>query len=121
VLFRPYPWEAGSAQALLTSFEGLLLLILCAASATRLLKVPSLMFRVPYVAFCVSYVAMFILAFSSIGNFGIMTRQRTQVMPFLLVLLAIPLEQRREQERPPTLEERARYLARAPRGAGLRS
>jgi hypothetical protein len=34
---------------------------------------------------------MFVIAFSSIGNFGIMTRQRTQVFPFVLVLLCLPL------------------------------
>jgi hypothetical protein len=33
---------------------------------------------------------MFVIAFSSIGNFGILTRQRTQVFPFVLVLLAVP-------------------------------
>lgn len=121
VLFRPYPWEANSAQALVTSAEGTVLLVLFATSVGRLLKVPSLMLRVPYVAYCVSYTAMFIIAFSSIGNFGIITRQRTQVMPFLLVLLAIPTEARRAQNRPPTLEERAHDLATAPRSAGLRS
>jgi hypothetical protein len=34
---------------------------------------------------------MFVFAFSSIGNFGIMTRQRTQVFPFVLVLLCLPM------------------------------
>ncbi len=121
VLFRPYPWEVSSAQGLLSSIEGMLLLVLFGATASRLLRLPALMFRVPYVAYCVSYTAMFIIAFSSIGNFGIMTRQRTQVMPFLLVLLAIPLEPRREPEPTPTLEQRARHLARAPRAAGPRS
>ncbi len=121
VLFRPYPWEVPSVQGLLTSIEGMLLLVLFGASASRLLRVPGLMFRVPYVAYCVSYTAMFIIAFSSIGNFGIMTRQRTQVMPLLLVLLVIPLEPRREPEPTPTLEQRARDLARAPRSGGPRS
>jgi len=121
VLFRPYPWEAGGVQALLTSAEGLTLLILFAASANRLLKLPGLLFRVPYVAYCVSFIVMFILAFSSIGNFGILTRQRTQVMPFLLVLLVLPQERRRLETPVPTLEERAQRLANAPRRPSLRS
>jgi hypothetical protein len=32
-----------------------------------------------------------VYAFSAIGNFGILTRQRTQVLPFVLVLAALPL------------------------------
>ena len=47
--------------------------------------------RSPYLAFCVSYVLLFVVAFSSFGNFGILTRQRVQVFPFFLVLLAVPL------------------------------
>jgi hypothetical protein len=31
-----------------------------------------------------------VFAFSSVGNFGIITRQRTQVFPMVLVLLALP-------------------------------
>jgi hypothetical protein len=32
---------------------------------------------------------MFIFGFGTIGNFGILARQRSQVMPFLFVLLAV--------------------------------
>ena len=46
--------------------------------------------RTPYVVFALAYTAMFVLAFSAIGNFGLLTRQRTQVLPFVLVLLAMP-------------------------------
>ena len=38
-----------------------------------------------------------VFAFSSVGNFGIITRQRTQVFPFVLVLLALPLPVRRSE------------------------
>jgi hypothetical protein len=44
---------------------------------------------------------LFILAFSAIGNFGLLTRQRTQLLPFVLVLLAMPA-------RAPVAEPRAR-------------
>ena len=37
-----------------------------------------------------AYTLMFVFAFSSVGNFGIITRQRTQVFPMVLVLLALP-------------------------------
>ncbi|MGH8773881.1 MAG: hypothetical protein ACRDWI_01490 [Jiangellaceae bacterium] len=91
VLFRPYPWEADNAQALVASAEGTLLLLLFVLALPRLAKAPRLMFSVPYIAFVIAFTLMFVFAFSSIGNFGIITRQRTQVFPLVLVLLAIPL------------------------------
>jgi hypothetical protein len=121
VLFRPWPWEASSAQALIASAEGTLLLILGAASITRVMKLPKYLFQVPYVAYALTYTVMFVIAFSSIGNFGILTRQRTQVLPLLLVLLVLPTERNTVDEATPTVEERARVLARSPARPGPRS
>jgi hypothetical protein len=92
-----------------------MLLILGAASFTRLLRLPKLIFQVPYVAYVVTYTIMFVIAFSSIGNFGILTRQRTQVLPLVVVLLALPAEAARSKvpAPTPTLEERTRALARS--------
>ena len=52
---------------------------------------PRLLRTRPYVAFCRTYTLLFVFAFSSFANFGILTRQRVQVFPFVLVLLALPL------------------------------
>ena len=49
--------------------------------------------RNPYVTFAVVYVAAFIWAFSGFGNFGILARQRVLMLPFFLVLLALPKKQ----------------------------
>jgi hypothetical protein len=118
VLFRPYPWEAGNAQAMIAAAEGTFLLVLMGTSLGRLVRLPSFLFRVPYVAYCLAFVVMFVFAFSSIGNFGIMTRQRTQVFPFLLVLLAIPVAEY-VRRRDLTLEDRIDELAADRQGAGL--
>lgn len=90
VLFRPFPWEAGNAQALAAALEGTVVLALVVASWRRLGALPRTITRVPYVAFATAYTAIFVAAFSAIGNFGLLARQRTQVLPFLLVLLALP-------------------------------
>ena len=90
VLFRPFPWEAGNAQALAAAIEGMVLIALFIISLPRLVRVPGYAMRTPYVMFALVYTGLFILAFSSIGNFGILTRQRTQVLPFVLVLIAVP-------------------------------
>jgi len=114
VLFRPWPWEASSGQALIASAEGTMLLVLAAASLPRLARLPRYIFQVPYVAYALTYTIMFVIAFSSIGNFGILTRQRTQVLPMLLVLLVLPAERQRVDEYTPTVEERARTLMHSP-------
>jgi hypothetical protein len=40
--------------------------------------------------FAVSYLLMFGYAFSAIANFGILTRERVQALPFLFVPLSMP-------------------------------
>lgn len=99
VFFRPFPWEAGNAQGLLTSAETLLLLGLCVAARRRLRNVWRLMRTTPYVAFAVGYVLAFTFAFSSFGNFGILARQRVQAVPLLLALLVVPPFRREETSR----------------------
>jgi hypothetical protein len=91
VLFRPLPHEAHNAQALLTSFEGLFLLVLCAVSWRRLRRILGECWRTPYVAFASVYSLLFMFAFSSFGNFGILARQRAQLFPLVLIVLALPI------------------------------
>ena len=51
--------------------------------------------------FVAIYALLFCLAFSSIGNFGVLARQRVQLLPFLLALLAArPRIRRLEAEIP---------------------
>jgi hypothetical protein len=90
VPFRPFPTEAHNVPALLTSFEGLLLLGLVLASVGRASSALRLSVRRPYVGLCAIYCLGFIIAFASVNNFGILVRQRTQMLPFLLVLLSLP-------------------------------
>lgn len=90
VMFRPFPWEVNNAQALIASLEGLTLLALLLGSRRRLAAMRHLVRRQPYLALVTVYTLLFCVAFSSFGNFGIITRQRVQLLPFALVLLALP-------------------------------
>lgn len=90
VLFRPFPWEAGNAQMLVQGLEGLLLLALTVWAWPRLRRLPGALRRAPYVVFCGVFTSSFVWAFSGFGNFGILARQRVLVIPFFLVLLALP-------------------------------
>ena len=90
VLLRPFPWEANNLQALVAAMESTGLAYVVWRSRDRLRRLPSLLRTQPYVAFVVTYSLLFVVAFSSFANFGILTRQRVQVFPFVLVLLALP-------------------------------
>jgi hypothetical protein len=91
VMYRPFPQEADNAQSLAAALEGLFLLILSLRSWRRIVNAGRLSRRSPYVAYAWTYVLLFVIAFSSFGNFGIVTRQRVQVFPLFLILLALPL------------------------------
>lgn len=90
VVFRPFPFEAGNIQLLVQSLEGLVLLVLFYRQRSQLRHLPGTLRRNPFLVFVVSYVLIFCWGFSSIGNFGILARQRVLMLPLLLVLLALP-------------------------------
>jgi hypothetical protein len=90
VVFRPWPYEAGNVQGLAASLEGVVLLGLAVTSLKRLASVPRAMLQRPYVAFALVYSLIFAYAFSAIGNFGILSRERVQLYPLLFVLLCVP-------------------------------
>ncbi|EAP99580.1 hypothetical protein JNB_05390 [Janibacter sp. HTCC2649] len=93
VLFRPFVWEAGNAQMIVQSLECLFLLGLTVRGWPRIRRLPGILRRAPYVVFCLVFTSAFIWAFSGFGNFGILSRQRVLMIPFFLVLLALPLPQ----------------------------
>lgn len=95
VLFRPFPWEASSATALLSAVEGLVLLGIVVAGWRRLRAWPRAARHAPYLVYATAFTVVFVVAFSYVGNFGILARQRTQMLPFFLVLLCMPPVARR--------------------------
>jgi len=105
VLFRPFPQEAHNVAARFTSLEGLVLMGLSVLSTRRLLRLPLEMRDSPLVGLAVVYSALFIVAFSTLGNFGILARQRSQLYPIFFVLLALP---KRISKRKLRAQERAR-------------
>jgi hypothetical protein len=94
IFFRPFPFEAHNAQVAVTALESTLLLCLTVARRRGIWQALRHPRRRPYVVFVVVYSLLFVFAFSSIANFGILARERTQVLPFFLVLLAVPAVRR---------------------------
>lgn len=95
ILFRPFPHEAHNLQTLIASAEGLALLALFVHRRRSLYRIPAAFRDRPYVAMALLYSLMFVVAFSSFGNFGILTRQRVQLLPFVLVLLGMTAKRER--------------------------
>ena len=91
VAFRPMPHEAGNIQMTLTSVEGLMLIALMLASLRTIISMPRYSTRLSYLTFAGMYILLFTFVFAALGNFGVLARQRTQMLPFLLVIPALPV------------------------------
>lgn len=89
VAFRPLPNEATNAQLLVASLEGTLLLGLVLWRLPWILRNMLRIRRYPYAVYSAVFTGGFIFAFSSVLNLGILARQRSQMMPFLLALLVV--------------------------------
>jgi hypothetical protein len=90
VFYRPFPFETHNTQELVAGMEGFLLIILTWKWRRNLYATFSGMRASPYIGYCVAYIIVFVIAFSSFSNFGLLARERTQVTPLYLALLAIP-------------------------------
>ena len=100
VLFRPFPQEGHNLQARLAALEGVFLILVVLTSWGRMKKLPAYALRNSYLLFCVVYVLAFVFAFSSIGNFGILVRERVQEIPFFLAPLCLPPVPKGDAKRP---------------------
>ncbi len=90
VFFRPFVWEADSASTAFAALESLALLVIVVVGWRRLAGGVRLMLRRPYLVYVLTFSSGFIVAFSYIGNFGILARQRTVMLALMLAFLAAP-------------------------------
>ncbi len=110
VLFRPFPTEADTLQVMATSFEGMLLLGLILWRLIPIVRNFRRIREYPYVFYSFIFTIGFVIAFSAFNNFGLLARQRSQVMPFLLAVVlslgwSVPDKDDQESEaleQPPT-------------------
>lgn len=88
---RPYPWEAHNSNAALAAAENVFLISLVAFALGRARQMWSSIHMNRYLLFCAFVAAALLVLFSGIQNAGLLSRQRVQVLPFLLaVLLCTP-------------------------------
>ncbi|MFQ5557044.1 MAG: hypothetical protein ACE5GB_06000 [Acidimicrobiales bacterium] len=99
VLVRPFPHEAVSAAMVLTAVEGAVLGGLMIAAVPRIVAQAGRLREEAYTIYAVVFMIVFVYLFSAIANFGILARQRTTVIPLVLVLVALPTRRERVRRR----------------------
>lgn len=93
-LFRPLVFEARHVVALAAALDGTVLLALVVWRRRSLVAAIRSMFARPFILCCV---LAFVLLTAMLGfsrNLGVIVRHRTMVLPFLMILLAVPLPDR---------------------------
>ena len=89
VLFRPLVFDAHNVQSLIAAVEGTFLLLLSVLRISWIVGALRSFRRWPYVAFAFAFTGLFVIAFSSVANFGLLARERVQLLPLYLVLLCV--------------------------------
>lgn len=102
VLLQPLPWQAHGLTQIASALENLFLLGLAVVSWRRLGRLPRAMVQQPYVTFAVVFSLGFIYLFSSLGNLGLLAREKVLLFPLLFVPLCLP---KRNPARSPTPAE----------------
>ena len=90
VLYRPFLFEVHNVQALAASLETTFLLLLTLARWRWVLEAFRRLRRQPYLAMAFAYAGLFVVAFSAFANFGLLARERAQLLPLILVLVCVP-------------------------------
>ncbi len=100
VLLRPFPYQAHDKNQLLASAE-CLALIAFAIYRRKSVKLSLTRSRdTPFLFFCWTFFIVYATAFSAVANMGLLTRQRSLVLPaiYVLVSLSPALAEKRPRE-----------------------
>jgi len=81
-------WETTNAAAMISALESTTMIVLLLLALPGLARKASFLVQRGQLLFSIAFMSVFVFLFSAIGNFGILSRQRAQIMPFLLVLIA---------------------------------
>ncbi len=87
VVARPFPWEATGFQAL-AALEGACLVVIVSVATWRRRHVIPRALGERWPRLAIAYVLAFAWGFAAVGNFGILARQRSLMLPFLFVIVA---------------------------------
>jgi hypothetical protein len=89
VNFRPFPWEAGGALPAVAALEGVFLIVLVVRRRSQIWQGLRTWRTNGMVITALLTWFSFSVILASLPNFGLLARQRTQVLPFLFMLLCM--------------------------------
>ena len=87
VLFRPLPYEAHNMQAMASALESTVLLLIVLWRLPKIIRNIPRSRRDPYALMTLIMTFGFIVMFSPFLNLGLMARERSQILPFLAVVV----------------------------------
>jgi len=89
-LVRPLLTEVSGFAQLISALEMTIFFACVLIAYRRLLHLPRLLMTNPYVAFAMSTVFLGGLAYASFANLGVLTRQKSLLLPLLVLLPCLP-------------------------------
>jgi len=101
-MLRPLPIEANGLGQLLAAAELLGLEVLCLANIRSLVRLPKRIVTTPYATFAMTTLFLAGLAYSSFANLGVLTRQKSLVFPFMLLVPCLGAARRAPAKEPGT-------------------
>ena len=103
-IFRPLPFDAHNTQALVASSEGVLLVAIVLWRLKNLGRSVRTMWSSPYLTLITTYFFLATTALCFERNLGLIARHKIMVLPFLMLMLAVP------RKSPPRPTRRRPYL-----------
>ena len=93
-LTRPLIIEVDGLAQLISALEMSVFLVVCLLAIRRLLHLPKLVLTNPFVAFAMTSLFLGGLAYSSFANLGVLTRQKSLLLPLMLLIPCLPRRSR---------------------------
>ena len=98
VLLRPFPWEVQSKNQILASFEGIALAAFMIYRRKSIALSLRMLREAPFLFYAWILTLLYVLLFQAFGNFGLLVRERSIVLPALYVLLSLDVTRARRAE-----------------------
>lgn len=98
VLVRPFPWEVDSSLQILASLEGVALIAFIVWRRKSLAISLRHIRTDPFLFYCWTLTILYAVTFQAFANFGLLTRQRSLVLPALYVLLCLDAKKARDYD-----------------------
>jgi hypothetical protein len=98
VLLRPFPWEVQSKNQILASLEGIGLAAFIFIRRKSVALSLRMVRDAPFLLYAWILTVFNVLLFQAFGNFGLLVRERSIVLPALYILISLDVNRARRAE-----------------------